>query len=100
LKILTFLTGGVRMNKAQLIEAVAANTATKKEAQAAVETIWDAIKNSLKKKEDVTISGFGTFRVKQTKARTGRNPKTGETIQIPAKKKIAFRASKDLKEIL
>jgi len=88
------------MNKAQLIEAVAANTATKKEAQAAVETIWDAIKNSLKKKEDVTISGFGTFRVKQTKARTGRNPKTGETIQIPAKKKIAFRASKDLKEIL
>lgn len=88
------------MNKAQLIEAVAANTATKKEAQTAVETIWDTIKGSLKKKEDVTISGFGTFRVKQTKARTGRNPKTGETIQIPAKRKVAFRASKDLKELL
>jgi len=88
------------MNKAQLIEAVASQTATKKEAQMAVETIWDAIKGSLKKKEDVTISGFGTFRVKQTKARTGRNPKTGETIQIPAKKKVAFRASKDLKAIL
>ncbi|MFH1504934.1 MAG: HU family DNA-binding protein [Candidatus Omnitrophota bacterium] len=88
------------MNKAQLIDAVAANTATKKEAQTAVETIWDSIKNSLKKEEDVTISGFGTFRVKQTKARAGRNPKTGETIQIPAKKKIAFRASKDLKAIL
>jgi len=88
------------MNKAQLIEAVAANTATKKEAQMAVETIWETIKSSLKKKEDVAISGFGTFRVKQTKARTGRNPKTGETIQIPAKRKVAFRASKELKSLV
>lgn len=85
------------MNKADLIEVVAKNSATKKEAQTAVESIFDAIRNSLKKKEDVAISGFGTFRVKQTKARTGRNPKTGETIQIPAKKKVAFRAAKDLK---
>jgi len=88
------------MNKAQLVEAIAAKTATKKEAQEIVEAVWDSIKSSLKKKEDVAISGFGTFRVKQTKARTGRNPKTGETIQIPAKKKIAFRASKELKSIL
>ncbi len=88
------------MNKAQLIEAIAAKTTTKKQAQEIVETVWDSIKDSLKKKEDVAISGFGTFRVKQTKARTGRNPKTGETIQIPAKKKIAFRASKELKSIL
>lgn len=88
------------MNKAQLVEVVAKNTCTKKEAQEAVEAIWEAIKGSLKKKEDVTISGFGTFRVKITKPRTGRNPKTGETIQIPSKKKIAFRASKDLKAIV
>jgi len=88
------------MNKAQLIEAVAENTSTKKEAQMAVETVFNAIKVSLKKKEDVAVSGFGTFKVKQTKARTGRNPKTGETIKIPAKKKVAFRASKDLKEML
>ncbi len=88
------------MNKAQLIEAVAKTTCTKKEAQMAVETILEAIRNSLKKKEPVTISGFGTFRVKETKARMGRNPKTGETIQIPAKKKIAFRASKELKSIV
>ncbi|MBP7088292.1 MAG: HU family DNA-binding protein [Candidatus Omnitrophica bacterium] len=88
------------MNKAQLVEVIAAKTTTKKEAQEIVETVWDSIKSSLKKKEDVAISGFGTFRVKQTKARTGRNPKTGETIQIPAKKKIAFRASKELKSIL
>ena len=88
------------MNKAQLIEVIAGKTATKKEAQELVETIWDTIKGSLKNKEDVAISGFGTFKVKQTKARAGRNPKTGETIQIPAKKKVAFRASKELKSIL
>lgn len=88
------------MNKAQLINAVAESTSTKKEAQMAVEAVLDSIRKSLKKKEPVTISGFGTFKVKQTKARQGRNPKTGETIQIPAKKKIAFRASKELKAIL
>ena len=86
------------MNKAQLIEAVAQGTNTKKEAQMAVEAVFGAIKGSLKKKDPVAISGFGTFKVKQTKARQGRNPKTGETIQIPAKKKVAFRASKELKE--
>lgn len=88
------------MNKAQLVDVVAEKTATKKEAQVAVETVWNAIKDSLKNEEDVTISGFGTFKVKQTKARTGRNPKTGESIEIPAKKKIAFKAAKDLKSIL
>jgi len=88
------------MNKAQLVEVIAGQTATKKQAQEIVEAVWDSIKSSLKKKEDVAISGFGTFRVKQTKARMGRNPKTGESIQIPAKKKVAFRASKDLKSIL
>jgi len=88
------------MNKAGLIEAVAEKTATKKEAQDLVDTIWNTIKSSLKKEEDVAISGFGTFKVKQTKARMGRNPKTGETIQIPAKKKVAFRVSKELKGLL
>lgn len=88
------------MNKAQLVETVAKNTNTKKEAQEAVETLLDAIRDSLKKKEPVTISGFGTFRVRETKARMGRNPKTGEQIHISAKKKISFRASKDLKNLV
>lgn len=88
------------MNKAQLVSVLSENTNTKKEAQMAVDTVLDTITGSLKKKEAVTISGFGTFRVKETKARLGRNPKTGEQIQIPAKKKIAFRASKELKSIL
>ena len=88
------------MNKAQLVTKIAEQTATKKQAQEIVDSVLDSIRDSLKKKEDVAISGFGTFRVKQTKARMGRNPKTGEAIQIPAKKKIAFRASKDLKAVL
>jgi len=88
------------MNKAELVEIVANSTNTKKEAQEIVDSILDAIKRSLKKKEDVALAGFGTFKVKQTKARTGRNPKTGESISIPAKKKVAFRPAKDLKESL
>ena len=88
------------MNKAQLIGVIAEQTNTKKEAQEVVDKLLNTIRDTLKKQEDVSISGFGTFRVKRTKARTGRNPKTGETIQIPAKKKITFRASKELKAIL
>jgi len=88
------------MNKAELVAKIAEQTATKKQAADIIDTVLNSIRDSLKKREDVAISGFGTFRVKQTKARMGRNPKTGETIQIPAKKKIAFRASKDLKSIL
>ncbi len=85
------------MNKQDLVREIASMTSTKKQAQEIIEKVFDIIKSSLKKKEPVAISGFGTFRVKETKARLGRNPKTGETIQIPAKKKVAFRASKELK---
>ncbi|MFC1515086.1 HU family DNA-binding protein [Candidatus Omnitrophota bacterium] len=85
------------MNKAQLVATVSERTETKKQAQDIVELILDTIKSTLKQREPVAISGFGTFRVKETKARMGRNPKTGEAIQIPAKKKIAFRVSKELK---
>ena len=88
------------MNKVQLIEKVAEFTNTKKDAQQVVETLLDMIKKSVKKKEPVTIAGFGTFKLKERKARTGRNPKTGETIQIPAKKGVGFKPAKDFKEML
>jgi len=88
------------MNKASLVEIVAESTNTKKEAQEVVEKLLLSIRASLKKEEDVSISGFGTFKVKHTKARMGRNPKTGEQIKISAKKKVAFKAAKDLKESL
>ena len=87
------------MNKAQLVEVVAQKTNTKKEAGETVEMILNAIKSSLKKKEQVAIAGFGTFKVKERKARMGRNPKTGEQIQIPAKKSVGFRPAKELKTL-
>jgi nucleoid DNA-binding protein len=88
------------MNKAQLVETVASRTETKKQAQDIIDTIMDSIKGALKKNEDVAIAGLGSFKVKRTKARTGRNPKTGETIEIPAKNKVSFKPSKELKELV
>ena len=86
------------MNKASLIDAVSKATSTKKEAKAAVEAMLETIAKSLKKKEDVTLVGFGTFAVKKRKARTGRNPQTGEKLKISAKKVPVFRPGKGLKE--
>ena len=86
------------MNKADLIEAVAGVTSTKKEAAAAVDCVLDAITKALKKKQDVTLVGFGTFSVKKRKARSGRNPQTGEKIKIKAKNVPVFKAGKGLKD--
>jgi nucleoid DNA-binding protein len=86
------------MNKADLIEAVAKVVSTKKEAAAAVDAVLDAIKGALKKGEAVTLVGFGTFKVAERKARTGRNPRTGEVIKIPKKKVPVFRAGSELKK--
>lgn len=88
------------MNKAELVEVVAEKTETKKQAQDIIETVLDSVKKSLKKNDDVSIAGLGSFKVKKTKARMGRNPKTGESIKIPAKKKVTFKAAKDLKELV
>jgi len=86
------------MNKADLIEAVAKVVSTKKEAATAVDAVLDAIKGALKKGEVVTLVGFGTFKVAERKARTGRNPRTGEVIKIPKKKVPVFRAGSELKK--
>ncbi|MCL4391868.1 HU family DNA-binding protein [Patescibacteria group bacterium] len=88
------------MKKDGLVEAVikAANTETKKQAQEAVEAVFDAIVKSLSRGEEVAIAGFGTFRVAKRAARMGVNPKTGEKIQIAASTKPKFRAGKLLKE--
>jgi nucleoid DNA-binding protein len=86
------------MNKADLIEAVAKVVSTKKEAAAAVDAVLDAIKGALKKGEVVTLVGFGTFKVAERKARTGRNPRTGEVIKIPKKKVPVFRPGSELKK--
>ena len=87
------------MNKTQLVDAVAAKAGIKKkEAEAAVNAMTDAIAEALKAGDKVQLIGFGTFEVRERGARTGRNPKTGETITIAASKAPAFVAGKGLKD--
>lgn len=88
------------MNKADLVNEVAKVTGTKKEAQVAVDGVFGAITNALKDKDQVTVVGFGTFKVSNRKARTGRNPKTGEAIMIKASNVPKFTASKVLRDAL
>ncbi len=85
------------MNKAQLIEAVAEEAEiSKAKAGSAVDAFVDSIAKSLKKGHDVTIVGFGTFKVSKRKAREGRNPQTGAKIKIPARKVARFKPGKAL----
>ena len=86
------------MNKGDLINEVAKVTSTKKEAQEAVDSILTSITKALKKKDTVTLVGFGTFKVSKRKARTGRNPQTGGTLKIKARNVPKFIAGKALKE--
>lgn len=87
------------MNKAELIEAVAASAdLSKADATKAVESVLGTITNTLKNGDQVTLVGFGTFQVKARAARTGRNPQTGQAIQIAASKVPGFKAGKALKD--
>ena len=86
------------MNKGNLVNEVSKVTGTKKEAQAAVDCIFSTITKALKKKGTVTLVGFGTFKVSKRKARSGRNPQTGEAIKIKAKNIPKFIAGKALKD--
>jgi DNA-binding protein HU-beta len=86
------------MNKADLIEEVVKVVNTKKEAQAAVDCVFESITKALKKGDAVTLVGFGTFKAEKRKARKGRNPRTGEEITIKAKKVPKFVPGKGLKE--
>lgn len=87
------------MNKAELIEAVAASAdLSKADATKAVDSAISNITDALKRGEQVSLVGFGTFSVKQRAARQGRNPQTGETIQIKASKVPGFKAGKGLKD--
>ena len=87
------------MNKGELIDAVAtAANLSKADASRAVEAVLDSITGALKSGEQVSVVGFGTFGVKRRAARTGRNPRTGEAIQIAASKVPGFKAGKALKD--
>ena len=87
------------MNKNDLVSAVASRTAmSKADSAKAVEGVFDAISGALSSGGDVRIVGFGTFSVANRKATTGRNPRTGQAIQIPASKQPKFKAGKGLKD--
>ena len=86
------------MNKGDLVKEVAKVVCTKKEAQAAVDCVFSTITKTLKKKDTVTLIGFGTFKMAQRKARKGRNPQTGAEIKISAKKVAKFVPGKALKD--
>ncbi len=89
------------MNKSELIERISdAADISKADAGRALEAALDAIAESLKNAEPVSLVGFGTFAVRERAARTGRNPQTGETIQIAASRSPAFKAGKALKDAL
>lgn len=86
------------MNKNDLVGDVAKVVSTKKDAQAAVDCILSTITKTLKKKGTVSLVGFGTFKVNKRKARTGRNPQTGEAVKIKAKNVPKFVPGKALKD--
>ncbi|MDD3852420.1 MAG: HU family DNA-binding protein [Syntrophomonadaceae bacterium] len=89
------------MNKTELIGEVAGKTGmTKKDAEKVVNAFFDTVEGTLKSGEKVQLIGFGTFEVRERKARKGRNPQTGKEIDIPATKVPAFKAGKALKDAL
>ena len=87
------------MNKGDLINKIAENAGiTKAQADSALEPVLGAIEGALKSGDSVTLVGFGTFSVSNREARTGRNPRTGATVKIAAKKSVKFKAGKKLSE--
>lgn len=87
------------MNKSELIEAIAASADIPKAAATrALDAMVEAVTDSLKKGDSVSLVGFGTFTVKERAARTGRNPQTGQPIEISAAKVPSFKAGKALKD--
>lgn len=89
------------MTKADLVERVAREAdMTKKDAEQLVEIIFDTIISTLNKGEKIELRGFGSFRLRERNARKGRNPKTGDTVSIPAKRVAYFKPGKELKELI
>ncbi len=86
------------MTKLELIERIADQyDISRREAEVAVNTFFESIVEALKRGEKVELRGFGVFKVREKRAMVGRNPKTGEKVQVPAKRVPYFKAGKDLK---
>lgn len=86
------------MTKAEMVKALSEKTGmTKADSERAFNGVFELVKEELAKGNKVPVAGFGTFRVSERAARLGKNPRTGETIRIPASKSVAFKAGSELK---
>jgi integration host factor subunit beta len=89
------------MTKAELVDEVARVVQlTKKQAESIVNIVFDSIVDSLRAGQKIELRGFGSFRLRSRKSRTGRNPKTGEKVEVPSKKIPYFKPGKELKELI
>ena len=89
------------MTKAELVEEVSrVSDLTKKHSEVIVDTVFESIIDALKRGEKIELRGFGSFRLRSRKSRTGRNPKTGEKVEVPSKKIPYFKPGKELKELI
>jgi integration host factor subunit beta len=89
------------MTKADLVEKVTGlGDLTRRDGEVIVETIFDAVIGALKSGDKIEIRGFGSFRIRQRNSRVGRNPKTGDRVEVPAKKVPYFKPSKDLRDLI
>jgi integration host factor subunit beta len=89
------------MTKAELVDEVARVVQlTKKQAETIVNIVFDSIVDSLRSGQKIELRGFGSFRLRSRKSRTGRNPKTGEKVEVPSKKIPYFKPGKELKELI
>ncbi len=89
------------MTKAELVEEVArVSELTKKHSEVIVNTVFDSITQALQSSEKIELRGFGSFRIRQRRSRQGRNPKTGDKVDVPAKRIPYFKPGKELKELI
>ena len=93
--------GNFLMTKAELVERVANQIhLTKKQTEVVVNTVFSSITESLAEGKKVELRGFGSFRIRQRNARTGRNPKSGQKVEVPSKKVPFFKAGKELRQLV
>ena len=89
------------MTKADLVDEVSRETElSRKDSEVIVEALFESVVKALKKSDKLEVRGFGSFRIRKRKARQGRNPKTGEKVDVPEKKVPYFKPSKELKDLI
>ena len=89
------------MTKADLVEEVThIGDLTRRDGEVVVDTVFDAVIQALQSGDKIEIRGFGSFRIRQRKPRTGRNPKTGDKVEVPAKRVPYFKPSKELRDLV